>query len=748
MKNKAVRIILIILGIFLLLTITAFSYYFIATANINLDKSKLINMNSQVEIYDDGGNLLEEYSGDRVITDASLIPEYTLNAFVAIEDKRFYSHNGVDIKGLFRAAFNNVKSFSFKEGASTISQQLIKNTHLSGEKTLNRKLAELKLARQLEKDYSKREILEMYVNTIYFGDGYYGITQAANGYFGVSPENLTISQSAALAGTVKAPAVYSPRVSTAKCNERRKLVLKEMLEQNFITKQEYDDNISAEVSATERKDDLTSPYIKLVKDEIRNFLDQNAYKTTKLKVYTYYDKNLQSDLEQGVKALGNTNTDKKAVILNDKNKIQAFYSTCGDIPRRLGSTLKPVAVYAPAIDMGAIDACTPINDEKTDFGGYSPSNYNDAYYGYVSAKFALAKSLNSCAVKVLNGCGIENCLKYLKKTDIPITEKDNSLKLALGYTENGATLTEISGAYGTFVNKGVYIKPTAVKKICDKNGNVLYKDGDNSRRIFGEDTAYILNDMLKSTVKEGTAKTLSSLNFPLAAKTGTVGNADGNTDAYTVSYNGDYILACWVGNADSALMDNSVSGGTLPAKMCLNAWQNMRSRGYSPHDTFETDKVAKINIDKITYQENHLIEEADENAPKKYILTELFKKDRIPKRFSERFTTPKVESAEISVNYCDITIRLCLPDYCDYKVFRESGRLKVMVFDSKGQSDKTQFTDKNLMPNSKYSYTIVPYYAGKNGIKYGEEYRLKEIKTPPINFDGDEWWDKFFDFGF
>ena len=747
MKNKAVKIVLAILGIFLCLTLIFFTYYFIATANVNLDKSKLINMNSQVEIYDDGGNILEGYSGDRVITDAADIPEYTLNAFVAIEDKRFYSHNGVDVKGLFRAAINNLKSFSFKEGASTISQQLIKNTHLSGEKTLNRKLAEFKLARQLEKNYSKKQILEMYVNTIYFGDGCYGITQAANRYFGVSPENLTVSQSAALAGIVKAPSVYSPRVSPAKCNERRKLVLKEMLKQNFITQKEYNESIKEDVLPVEVENDVSSPYIKLVKDEIRNFLDENAYKNTKIKVYTYYDKNLQADLENGVKNL-KSDTDKKGLILNDKNKIQAFYSTCGDIPRRLGSTLKPVAVYAPAIDMGAIDSCTPINDEKINFNGYSPSNYNDKYYGYVSAKFALAKSLNVCAVKVLNDCGVKNCLKYVEKTDIPISENDNSLRLALGDTENGATLREICGAYGTFINKGVYIKPTAIKKICDTSGKVLYKDGDNARRIFGEDTAYIVSDMLKSTVSEGTAKVLSSLNFPLAAKTGTVGNENGNTDAYTISDNGDYVLACWVGNADSTMMDNSVSGGTLPAKTCLNVWQNMIQRGYSPRDTFETEKVAKINIDKISYQENHVIEEADENAPKKYVLTEIFKKDRVPNRYSTRFSLPKIENAEISVNYCDITIRLCLPNYCDYRVYRQSGRLNTRIYDSAGKSDKTTFTDKNLMPNTRYSYTIVPYVSGKNGIRYGEEYRLEEIKTSPINFDGDEWWNEpFFDFG-
>ena len=194
MKKIALKIALTIAAILLFTLIIAFGYYFIVTAGVNLDKSRLVDLDASVEIYDKNGELFEELSDGRSVTDAGEIPPYTLNAFVAIEDKRFYSHGGTDFKGFFRAAYNNLKAFSFKEGASTISQQLIKNTHLSGEKTLKRKLLEVKLAGQLEKNYSKKEILEMYVNTIYFGDGCYGITKAANNYFGVSPAKLSVNQ--------------------------------------------------------------------------------------------------------------------------------------------------------------------------------------------------------------------------------------------------------------------------------------------------------------------------------------------------------------------------------------------------------------------------------------------------------------------------------------------------------------------------------------------------------------------------
>ena len=284
MNKKGVKISLFILGSILFIVIAFIVYYNVVTYGVELDKHKLINLNSSIEFLDSCDNTIEAWSDDKNVINADDIPEYTLNAFVAIEDKRFYSHNGVDVKGVLRAFINNIKSFSFKEGASTITQQLIKNTHLSDEKTLNRKLSEIKLARQLEKDYSKREILEMYVNTIYFGDGCYGITSAANNYFGITPSKLSINQSAALAGIIKAPAIYSPKISPELCNERKNVVLKEMYEQNFIEKNEFD-KYKNEAIVTQSIDKKTrSPYLDLVKNELDGILDKSTFSNAKIKV--------------------------------------------------------------------------------------------------------------------------------------------------------------------------------------------------------------------------------------------------------------------------------------------------------------------------------------------------------------------------------------------------------------------------------------------------------------------------------
>ena len=743
MKKKALKITIAALAVPTVLVLIFLTYYLIVTAGVNLDKSKLVNLNSSIEIYDNDDNLLDEQSSGKSVIGAAEIPEYTLNAFVAIEDKRFYSHNGVDVKGFMRAMFNNIKSFSFKEGASTISQQLIKNTHLSGEKTIKRKLSEFKLAKQLESEYSKKEILEMYVNTIYFGDGCYGITEAANNYFGVSPSELTVNQSAALAGMIKAPAIYSPRISPENCNERKNIVLNEMYKQNYISETEYTVNKNADIVTVTKQDKNDSPYFQLVKEELKNLPEISEFLHNKLKIYTYFDENLQNALETAI--LGTeTETDKKAMILNKYNKIQAFYSDCGDFPRGLGSTIKPIAVYAPAVDMGIIDSCTPLNDERINYDGYAPSNYKDVYYGYVSAKFALAKSLNSCAVKILNDCGVENCLNYVKKTDIPIESTDKALCLALGATEKGASLAQISGAYGSFINKGVYLAPKTIKKICTEDGKTVYTDNARKQRIYSEETAFIINDMLKDSVKIGTAKTLSALKIPLSAKTGTVGTENGNTDAYSISYNGDYVLSCWLGNTDGSLMGNEISGGTIPTQISLNIWDNiLQINGYKPSDTFNSDKVVKVAIDKLSYEENHTVETADDNFPERFVLTEYFKKDRIPKTVSSRFAYPKVENGKISVNNYQIFIKLCLPNYCEFKLFKEFDGLKFQIYDSYGKSDKTTFSDKFVMPDKKYRYSAIPYVKGKQGIKYGEEFFFEEIKTPPLDFTDDEFWKDF-----
>lgn len=739
MKKRLKKVLIALCSFTLLIIIASTAYYFAVTNNVNLDESKLIDLNSSIEIYDNNNALIEEISGEKSVINAEDLPKHTINAFIAIEDKRFYSHSGIDVKGLIRATLNNIKSFSLKEGASTITQQLIKNTHLSGEKTLNRKLKEIKLAFQLEKKYSKTEIIEMYLNTIYFGEGCFGINSAARKYFGISSKDLTLNQSAALAGIVKAPSVYSPTNSLENCTKRKDIVLKEMLNQNFITKEEYNENLNKPVKLTQ-VEEQHSAYLELVKKELNEIFSDNFSFNSKIKVYTYFDKKTQANIESATNAK-NSDTDKRAIVLDSKNNITAFYSTCKDIYRPLGSTIKPIAVFAPALENSEIDACTPINDEKTDFDGYSPSNYKDIYYGYVSAKTALAKSLNTCAVKIMNNCGIKKSLSYINKTDIPVTDNDQSLCVALGATEKGATLTQIASSYGTFVNKGNYSSPKTIRKIENKDGISIYNDKKIYERIFGEDTAFLINYMLKDTVTDGTAKKLSTLNIPLSAKTGTVGTEDGNTDAYSISYNGNYIFACWIGNKNNALMSNSITGGTLPTAIAYEFWEKMILQEYSLPDTFYCEHVKEINLDKVSYEQDHKIEKADENFPDRYILKEIFSIKHIPKAISERFSSPNVKSGEISVNNNGILISLCLPQYSKFKIYKHCDGQKFMIYEGEVNDSTLQveYTDEYVLPDKVYTYSIIPYFSGNNVIKYGKEFYFAPIKTSPKNLS-EEWW--------
>lgn len=736
MKNFLFKTFLIISGILLIFAVTFSAYYLIVTKDYTLDENKLINVESSAEIYDAQGNFMTESVNGSSITDYKDIPQNTVNAFIAIEDKRFYRHNGIDIRGLLRASFNNLKSFSFKEGASTISQQLIKNTHLSNDKTLNRKLAEIKLARQLEKKYSKDQIMEKYLNTIYFGNGCYGIASASEKYFGISPSELSLNQSAMLAGMIKAPSAYSPTNDPQKCFERKNVVLKEMYAQNMISEKEYSDNVDTYETVSDLKTESSS-YLYLVNKVYDDILEKTGNVGEKCKIYTYYDKNLQ-DILENASCDGYPEYDKSFVILGKNSEIKAFYSTCGETYRQMGSTIKPILVYAPAIEENVIDECSLISDEQTDFGGYKPANYNDKYYGYVSAKFALSKSLNTCAVKVLNSTGIEKSKNYVKKLGITMENADDSLRIALGSTEKGATITQIAAAYGVFSDKGYYTKPCIIDKIVGENGKIIYKNDKTKIKVFGEDTAFIMNDCLNYTVTDGTAKLLNRTDIPLCAKTGTVGNANGNTDAYSVSYNNDYIICGWYGKADGSLMPNSVTGGTLPTKTLYGVWDSLYNSGYRPSRLFTTDKVVKVSLDKISYEQNHKIETADETFPLRYVTEAYFKTGRVPKSRSERFLYPTVENSEIQVINGKIYIRLCLAEYCEYKIYRESKGVKTLVYDSYYSGNQSEFTDDTVIPNTNYRYTVIPYFINDGKIKEGKEISLPKIKTPPVS--GDDWW--------
>ena len=741
---KVLRNIFIIMAAALLVTAAcAAAYYFSVTADADLNAEKLYGSENYASVYDISGEKAAEvsfFNADKKVKVADL-PPYVKHAFIATEDKKFYSHHGLDYARILKAAAKNISSRSFRQGASTISQQLIKNTHLTNEKTIRRKLREVKLTRMLEKQYKKDEILEMYLNTIYFGHGCYGIAGAADYYFSHPAEELTLSDSAMLAAIIRSPNNYSPFVNPQKCLAARNSVLKKMFEQGYIAQSAYEGALADPLPERRASGVSVRSYLRGVLEELEGLSVFSPYMfLSGAKIYTYLDTSLQKYIE-------NLSTDAdrsgKSIVIEDNKTagIAAFYTSEGNIARQPGSLMKPLAVYAPAIEECLISACTPIADEKTDFEGYSPSNYKGIYRGYISARQALSESVNVPAVRVLNALGIERSEEYLAKMGLRLRNEDKTLSLALGGMSEGYTLRELVGAYALFAAEGVYTPPAFISKIEDADGIVIYERSMQKRRVFSDDTAYIVNDILKDAARTGTAKKLASLKFDLCAKTGTCGTESGNTDAYTVCYTSAHTVGVWMGNADNTKTD--ITGGGLPCHYAMLIAKNLYADS-APAPLPVSEHVCRAAIDKIAYDKYHEVLLAPPEQPKKYTFTEIFRKTALPEKTGTSFSFPKTE-ASLSFDGKAVTIDLCQAEYFDILIKRQNKGSTEKIYEGKAK----QVKDENINANEKYIYTLTPYYTDDTGKKiYGTEIRLPEIYTKkradkPNETQYGNWWETF-----
>ncbi len=737
--KKGLKIFLLIFGVLTIGVSITLLWLNYEISKYDLSNKQLTSFEQSITYYDADNNKMFTQSNGTEITKLTEINDYVKKAFISIEDKRFYKHKGIDYKGLIRATLNNIKSLSFKEGASTITQQLVKNSFLSNEKTIKRKLTEMSLSKKIEKKYSKDKILEMYLNTIYFGENCYGITSASSHYFNKKPIDLTLDQCALLAGLVKAPSIYSPTNNYEKCMNRRNLVLKEMFNQNYITESQYNEYKNKRTNLDLNKQNSISFFDDLIDNQLEN-LNVSPYNRYKMQIYTTIDSNLQSFINN----LLNDDTDKfdkTIVVLSKDAEICAIGSTCNIVKRQIGSTIKPLLVYAPAIENNFISPASQILDEQTNFNGYSPSNYGNKYYGYVSAKKALSNSLNIPSIKILNGNGVQKSSEYLRKMNFEIDDDDLNLPLGLGAKKQGENLITLANAYTTFMNDGYYKKYTIINGFSYKKVEKIINSRNFPTKIYSNDTTFLINNMLLDCSKNGTAKKLNSLNFDISAKTGTVGNSNGNTDAYSISYNKEYCVACWCGNYDNTLLDNNITGGGKPTQLAYNVWNYIYKNKTAPDFFVKPDNVELVSLDKESYN-NQQLEIADKNSPERYIIKEYFKKNNLPKSISNRFSLPKIEKPILSVNNNEINIQLCLTQYYDAKIIKIKNGKKTTEYDTKNFSDKSFFVDY-INDNSVYEYKIIPYYKNNEEIFFGEEIILDKIKLPTNNVGNDWWKDNF-----
>ena len=717
--RKFLRITALILLCLLFITASLFIAYFAITKDAVLDSTKLIGSGQHVTILDGEGNELTNASLEIQNKSVSVnkLNKDTINAFIASEDRNFYKHNGLNYKRMIKALFKNISSRSFKEGASTISQQLIKNTHLSSDKTIKRKLKEIKLTKKLEKNYSKDEILEMYLNTIYFGHNCYGLQSASEFYFGKKAEDLDLSESATIVGLLSSPNNYSPFKNPEKSLKRRNLVLKSMFVCGYIDENTYKEAVSTPLNAEQpNSQEKYGSYISAVFDELAEIDFDHYMLTDGCTIKTYLNSNAQHYIESLDYPCDN------AVIISDNfsGGVQAYKTTINGAKRQPGSTAKPIFVYAPAIEEKFLNPFTKILDEKVNFNGYTPENYDKKYHGYVTVTESIKNSYNIPAVKTLNSLTVNTCEKYLGAMDINLDDDEKNLSLALGGMKYGLSIKELADRYSIFPRGGKFIPSRFINEIISKDGKVLYKNDFVNSRVFSEGTCSLINEMLIETSKSGTAKKLKDLNFDVATKTGTCGNSEGNTDAYAVSYTSENCFAVWLGDKDNER--SPITGGNECCKLMKSILQSFYAEK-SPSRLDTNTGTATINIDREEYELNNKITIADRVCPKLNLLPVKVISGNEPKQISDRFTKPTIPNPTITVSNNQVNINLCHAKYYYYIVKRYNNGAKNIIYDGIWKNSVIDTPGEG-----QYTYTVTPYY------KFGDEtFFGKEVELPTVN---------------
>lgn len=665
--KKFIKWTLILLFIFVVLALGGLGIYissiYSGAKASALDEEVLTSTSLNISMFNsDNKPIKEDNEISHAFASIETLPKYTKEAFISIEDKTFYEHHGVNYKRILKAGLNNLKARSFKEGASTITQQLVKNTYLSSEKTFKRKVKEVALAQKIEKNYDKDKILEFYLNKIYFGNNCYGIESASNYYFSKSSKELSLEESCMLAGMIKSPAKYSPIKNYNNCLTRRNLVLSQMKDDGKINVQTY--NISKdkpiELNLNTNKINRLNSYSQASIDEAEEILGIPARQIAikGYKIFTYQNEEKQQALENAISSQNIQSDSAGIVIDNDKCVITAYVGDSNykvlDSMRQPGSCIKPILVYAPALNEGIIYPCTQLLDEKVTINDYSPKNVGNVYRGYVSAREALSKSINIPAVKVLSYLGIEKGKAYAEEMGISFDEKDNSYTLALGGMTYGVNISQLAGAYSTFANNGIYKTPKFISFITDKNNKLVYINRTPTIKVFREDTAYLMTDMLKTCAKSGTAKKLSSLNCEIASKTGTVGkpNSKENLDAWNISYTKAQTVGVWLGNLDNHPI--SYAGGNQPTEIVKKYFEEISDNSHF----VKPDSVVERNVDALELNENHRIMLSSSLMPERYQQTELFSVLNLPHEVSDKFSSiekvkinSKVESGQAILTF-------------------------------------------------------------------------------------------------
>ncbi len=526
-------------------------------------------------IYDRKGRVASEISASKKeAVDIRSVPTHLVQAVVAMEDQRFYHHSGIDYVGTLRALIHNLSAGETVQGGSTITQQLAKNVFLTHDRTYKRKFKEMLLAKKIEREYSKNEIMEMYLNNIYFGEGAWGIKRAAEIYFGKDVNRLTLGESALLAGMIKAPSVLNPFKDFQKTMKRRDLVLDRMVELGFITEKEKKAAVGQEIVLQGKRLDNDARrfphYVDYILEEAvsRYGLTANEVLNGGLQIHTELDPKMQQAVESVYKnddlfpAGGKDQIVQSGAVLIDPSTggIRALvggrgkhtfrgFNRASQLKRQPGSTMKPLAVYTPALESG-YDLDSRLLDKPTNFGDYRPKNHDGRYRGEVTMYEAVVDSLNVPAVWLLDQIGVDRGMETVRRFGIPLDEKERQLGLALGGLNGGTSPLHMAQAYSAFANRGVMVEAHAIRRIEKPDGELVAQWYKKSVRVTSEEVAQKITYMLKGVVDEGTGTAARIPGRPTAGKTGTTqlpGGGDGAKDNWFVGYTPQLVGAVWLG---------------------------------------------------------------------------------------------------------------------------------------------------------------------------------------------------------
>lgn len=539
-------------------------------------------------MYDREGQIFSEihYGEKRKYLSIKKIPKTVIDIFLTTEDQNFYQHHGFDISGIARAFTINLKSQSIEQGGSTLTQQLARNLFLSHEKSYKRKINELLYAYQIEKQFTKAEILELYLNSIYFGHGVYGIETASTYYFQKNANELTLGEMAFLAAIPNNPSLYDPLASSPKTTNRQQFILKKLLEAKKITQKEYERARQQPiVLSIDKNVDFYPDYSTYVYEELKELIAHNEGFAKRLQaangekskeiqlelkqrvrevlqsgvhIYTGLSRPLQEKSTAALKnALPSSDVNGAVVIINHKTRQisaiiggkdykKAEFHRAYQAVRQPGSAIKPLLVYAPYINERNSNEHSLVDAGAFCFNGYCPQNASGRYYGAVTIETAFKHSYNTSAVRLLHDLGIKKGFQYIKPFQFEhITSEDYNLTSAVGGWTYGVTPLELTSAYTVFSNNGEYLPSRAIIKVIDANGKVLYRWNDPPIQVWTKKTNDIMRELLEETVKSGTAEKAKLTYGYSGGKTGTTNNYK---DLWFIGLNDHYTTGVWIGS--------------------------------------------------------------------------------------------------------------------------------------------------------------------------------------------------------